>query len=70
MTHYVARWEIDVYADSPADAVWHALDIQRNPESIATIFEVIDSDARESWDDALTVEINEEAGTVTVEKRG
>ena len=34
------RWEIDLDADSPEDAARQALAIQRDPNSLATIFEV------------------------------
>jgi hypothetical protein len=41
MAHkYVVRWEIDIEADTAEDAARKALAIQRDPESIATIFEV------------------------------
>lgn len=40
MTRYVVTWVIDVYADSPVDAAKEAQTIQRNPESIATVFTV------------------------------
>jgi hypothetical protein len=42
MRHYLTRWEIDVYADSPEDAARCALEIQRDPTSTATVFEVLD----------------------------
>jgi hypothetical protein len=34
------RWEIDIEADSPKEAAQKALEIHRDPGSIATIFEV------------------------------
>lgn len=53
MTTYLVRWEIDIEASSPTDAAFRALAIQRNPESIATVFSV-------SWDrtETRTVEID------------
>ena len=39
---YEIRWEIDIEADTPEDAVRQALAIQRDPESIATEFKVYD----------------------------
>jgi hypothetical protein len=42
MPEYHIIWEIDVYADSPREAAERALAIHRNPESIATFFEVTD----------------------------
>lgn len=38
---YRVRWEIDVDADSPQEAAKTALVIQRDPESWATVFDVI-----------------------------
>lgn len=35
------RWEIDVDADTPEEAALKALDIQRDPESIALVFHII-----------------------------
>lgn len=40
MKTYRVRWEIDVEADSPADAAGQASEIQRDPESTATVFMV------------------------------
>jgi hypothetical protein len=37
---YRVKWEIDVDARSPREAAHKALKIQRDPESIATVFEV------------------------------
>ena len=37
---YHIRWEIELHADSHEDAARQALAIQRDPESIATVFEV------------------------------
>jgi hypothetical protein len=35
-------WEIDLDAESPRGAAEKALAIQRRPDSIATVFEVVD----------------------------
>lgn len=40
MTIYLVQWEIDIEADSPREAAVKALRIQRDPESIATVFAV------------------------------
>lgn len=40
MNSYRVKWEIDVEADTPEEAARKALAIQRNPESIATVFDV------------------------------
>ena len=37
---YTVTWVIDLDADSPEDAARKALDVQRDPESIATCFDV------------------------------
>ncbi len=42
--HYLVTWQIDEFADSPEQAAKQALERQRNPESIATIFTVVDVD--------------------------
>jgi hypothetical protein len=44
MTWYRVEWNINVEAENPEDAVRQALEIQRDPESIATVFEVIECD--------------------------
>jgi len=42
---YKVIWEIDIDdAESPKDAAEQALAVQRDPESIATVFEVIYED--------------------------
>lgn len=43
MKSYRVRWEIDIEADSPEEAAQEALAIQRDEDSIATVFNVIDS---------------------------
>jgi hypothetical protein len=40
MKIYRVTWEIDIDADSPEKAALYALHIQRDPESIATVFKV------------------------------
>ena len=40
MTHYRLEWYIDIEADSQREAAEIALGIQRDPESIATVFTV------------------------------
>ena len=40
MIHYKLTWHIDIEADSPLEAAQIALGIQRDPESIATVFTV------------------------------
>ena len=40
MQHYRVTWGIDIDAETPRQAAEQALAIHRNPESIATIFDV------------------------------
>lgn len=40
MTTYTVAWFIEIDADSPEDAARRALEIHRDPASIATFFEV------------------------------
>lgn len=42
MKHYLVSWSIDIAADSPEEAAKKAQDIQRDPESTATYFDVLD----------------------------
>jgi len=44
MPNYYITWDIQIEADSPEDAAREALEIQRNPESIATVFTVVDEE--------------------------
>jgi hypothetical protein len=44
MPTYLVTWEIDIDADSPREAAEKALAIQRNPESTATVFQVLEND--------------------------
>jgi hypothetical protein len=41
MTGYTVRWEIVIDADSPRDAARKALAIHRDPDSTATVFEIL-----------------------------
>lgn len=41
MTTFKVRWEIDIFdADTPREAAYQALQIQRDPDSDAVVFEV------------------------------
>ena len=40
MTKYTVKWSIHISADSPQEAARKALEIQRDPQSTATVFEV------------------------------
>jgi len=40
---YLVKWEMDIFdVSSPEEAAKKALKVQRNPESIATVFEVFE----------------------------
>lgn len=41
---YLVTWEIDMDADSPEEAARDALRIQRKADSIATVFDVTDTE--------------------------
>lgn len=38
---YTVIWEIDIEAESPEQAAEKALEIQRDPSSTATVFDVV-----------------------------
>lgn len=46
MPDYLVTWEININAESPEAAAAKALEIQRDPNSIATVFDVTDEDGR------------------------
>jgi hypothetical protein len=46
MSEYRVAWEIEVDGDTPLAAAQEALNIQRDPESIATSFDVTDEQGR------------------------
>lgn len=66
MSEYYIEWRIELDADNPTDAARKALAIQRDPESIATVFHIIDEDGEESVID-LTA-LDELAQSVTKEE--
>jgi hypothetical protein len=64
MTTYLVTWTIDIEADSPREAAVAALRIQRDPESIATVFKVQESRERlagtvELLDDGTRIDLTE-----------
>lgn len=44
MPIFYVSWEIDIDAENAQEAAETALAIQRDPDSLATIFDVLDSD--------------------------
>lgn len=58
--NYRVTWTIDIdYVDTPREAAEEALRIQRDPESIATVFEVTAPDGRRSTIDLAADEPRE-----------
>ncbi len=53
---FFVTWEIDIDASSPEEAARKALKIQRDPESVATVFDVFDGDGRST---ATRVDLDE-----------
>ncbi len=53
MNHYFVTWEIDIEAENPREAAEKALEIQRDPESTATCFQVFDEDGEETHIDLM-----------------
>lgn len=46
MPEYLVQWEIELSAESPEDAAAKALEIQRDPDSTATVFDVTNEDGK------------------------
>lgn len=44
MNRYLVKWVIDLEADTPEAAAREALRIQRDPDSVATVFEIHDDE--------------------------
>lgn len=57
MANFRVHWVIDVEDESPHDAAAQALKIQRDPKSIATMFNVIDEEGRRFDIDVLDLDI-------------
>lgn len=55
MKNYYVEWSINVTADSPEHAARLAQEIQRDPTSSATVFEVIENDN----DERILVDLDE-----------
>lgn len=50
MTSFTVHWSIDLDADTPREAAEQALTIQRDPNSLATVFRVRDQIATHTID--------------------
>lgn len=57
MKTYLVTWEIDIEAASPREAAEKALEIQRNPESAATVFTVM---VRDEDTDSYQIDLSDE----------
>lgn len=44
MPKFVVSWQVEVVADTPEAAAIHAYHTQRDPRSIATVYDVKDAD--------------------------
>lgn len=67
MPEYYIEWRIELDADNPTEAARRALEIQRNPESIATVFHVSEADNGEEEVIDLTA-LDELAQSLTKEE--
>lgn len=54
MNNYLVKWEIDAYVETPVAAALKALEVQRNKESHALVFDVTDDCGRTTRVDLLT----------------
>jgi hypothetical protein len=43
-TNYLVTWEIEMEAETPREAAKKALEIMQDPESIGTVFKVVDAE--------------------------
>lgn len=59
MPEYQVEWIMDIEADSPGEAARKALRIQRDPTSIATVFEVYARDENGRGDHLVDVDLAE-----------
>jgi hypothetical protein len=58
MTAYSVNWKIDIEAESPVEAAKQALEIQRDPATLATVFEIYDEDGNHTSVDLLEIREN------------
>ncbi len=56
MTDYYIEWSIDLEAETAREAAQKALEIMRDPSSIATVFRIYDEDGN-----PVQVDLQEEA---------
>ncbi len=58
MTAYSVNWRIEIEAESPVEAARQALEIHRDPNSTATVFDVYDEQGNCACVDLLGTEEN------------
>lgn len=56
MKPYVVSWTIEIDADSPEQAVREARKVMLDPQSLATVFHVVDEDGNTRQIDAALLE--------------
>jgi hypothetical protein len=56
MKTYVVEWSMEFEAETSEDAARQALAVHRNPESIATVFDVLEADGS---GEAIRVDVTE-----------
>lgn len=60
MKTYLVSWEIEIDAENPREAAKQALAIQRDPNSLSTVFEVIELPSDGSFPYVEAVDLEEE----------
>lgn len=58
-THYRVRWEIDIWADTALSAAVEAQKIQRDPDSVATVFDVTNQELGHDSDAYLRLDLED-----------
>lgn len=53
MTTYTVKWTIEIDAETPEEAAREALEIHRDPASLATVFDVYDKKGNHTRVDLL-----------------
>jgi putative heme degradation protein len=59
MPNYLVEWHVNVSAATPREAAQQALDIQRDPESWATVFQVTEHD---TFTDPVEIDLLDDQG--------
>ena len=56
MTSYSVNWQIEIDAELPVEAARQAVEIHRDPNSTATVFDIYDEDGNYTRVDLLEIE--------------